>query len=181
MCGPPVTWRSPFQDFAARAISISSVVLNLNVAVSGMTYQPTDYWAAPSSHASTPPASSCCLKNVSLPPLCVAKTTVSAVRARSFRPSRSQSKPAWDIRANGLSRLQPNRSSGPHPSASARAAQPSSRNRPQSSMKRNHRVGGISQGGQAGSSRARASAQTLGAPPLCSAMAARSFRAAPQR
>ena len=55
-----------------------------------------------------------------------------------------------------------------------------SRNRPQSSMKRNHRVGGISQGGQAGSSRAKASAQTLGAPPSRSAMAARSSSASSQ-
>ena len=99
---------------------------------------------------------------------------VSAVRARSFRPSRSQSKPAWEVRANGLSRLQPNRSSGPQPSASARAAQPSSMNRPQSSMNRNHRVGGTSQGGWAGSSRASASAQARGAPPSYWMVAARS-------
>src|SRR5437764_651318 len=110
----------------------------------------------------------------------MAKVAVSAVRATSFRPSRSQSKPAWEIRAKGLSRLQPNRSSGPQPSASARAAQPSSMNRPQSSINRNHRLGGTSQGGQAGSSRASASAQTLGAQPSYSAMAARSSSASNQ-
>src|SRR5205085_5109607 len=85
-----------------------------------------------------------------------------------------------EIRANGLSRLQPNRSSGPQPSASARAAQPSSMNRPQSSINRNHRLGEMSQGGgRAGSSRASASAHSRGAPPSYSAMAARSSSGSP--
>ena len=58
----------------------------------------------------------------------------------------------------------------------AQLAQPSSRNRPQSSMKRSHRVGGMSHGVRAGSSRASASAQALGAPPSYSITLARSSK-----
>ena len=78
------------------------------------------------------------------------------------------------MRAKGRSRSQPNKSSGPQPKAAARSAQPPSRKRPQSSMKRSQRRGGTSPGGLLGSSRANASAHARGAPPSYSTMAARS-------
>ena len=132
-----------------------------------------------SSQASERPGSFEHLRKVRLLPLAVAMAAVSAVRASSFRPSINHDRPARSNRADGLMRSQPNKSSGLQPSASARSAHPSSRNRPQSSIKPSHRFGETSQGAQAGSSRASASAQRREAPPSYSATAARSSSASP--
>ena len=56
ICGPPGVG-SPFQN--AAALSISSMMLDLNSSICGMTDQPSDNSADPNSHAKTPPASSC--------------------------------------------------------------------------------------------------------------------------
>ncbi len=74
-----------------------------------------------------------------------------------------------------LDRSRTNRAA-PNREDSARGPQPLSRNRPQSSMNCSHRLGGVSQGGFAGSSRASASAQVRVIPPSYSMMAARSSK-----
>ena len=127
--------------------------------------------ASGNSRARTPPDSRIHRQYIWLPSEGAA--IAAPLAASSFWPSSNQTRPARLKRANGLARSQPNKSRGVQPSASAQGAQPSSRNRPQSSINRSPRSGGMSQGGQAGSSRASASAQVRVIPPSYSMRAAR--------